>query len=259
MFKRFLYIFIVILILLFLPLAISKLIRDRSTKLFSPLTSVLVRKNIELVNFYREISQIPSLRTENQNLQNQVANLQQALAHQADILRENTVLKNELSVVGSTQNSPKVLANVILEGVDPNDRTLTINAGTQNGIRVGQPAVYQGYLVGKVISTSESTSLIRLITSPQSNIQAWIVDSHAKGLLTGTGNSASLNDILQGVNVAPGSLVETDGLGGSLPQGILIGQIGQIESAQSQPSQNFVVNLGQDPTSLDSLFILINN
>ena len=259
MYKRFIYLFILITLLLLLPISLVSSLRSRTVHSLAPLAAFLVRQNTSAVNFFENIGQIASLRQDNQNLEGQIISLQQQVVQDQDLARENTALRQELGVTGITRTLPKVYAQIILQGSDPLDRTFTIDVGTAQGVKVGQPAVSQGYLVGRVISASTNSAIVRSIASVNSRVQAWLADSQEKGLLLGDGNTVYLSDITQGVKVKANTIIETDYLDNSLPQGILIGQTGVTQSKPSDLSQKFLVTLPQNPNAIEAMFILLTN
>jgi rod shape-determining protein MreC len=173
--------------------------------------------------------------------------------------RENADLRKELGISGVTRDTPKTLTHIILQGDNPLDYTFTIDSGSAQGVKVGQPAVAQGVLIGRVIEVRSQTSIVRSVTSLQSRVQAWLATNQEKGFLVGTGNSVELQDITQGLDIPTGTTIETSGLGGTLPQGILIGSIESIKSAKSDLTQTFRVQLPIDPLSVQSLFILLTD
>lgn len=259
MLKRFAYLSILVILLILVPSSPSAYVRNKASLVMSPVGSFLVKQNVRFTNFFRNIRQISSLRQDKQNLQQELISLQQKLAEQESLRRENDALRQELGVAGVSRNFKKVLAHVIIQGSDPLDRCFTVDAGSNQGVKAGQPAVSQGFLLGRVISVRDNSAVVRSILSKESRIQAWIAESREKGLLVGDGNTAFLSDINQGVTIKDRSVVETSGLGGSLPQGILIGQTDQIISKQSDLSQKFLIKLVQDPTGAESLFILLTD
>lgn len=257
MVKRFLTLFAVVIILFLVPVGVVSMLRDTSTSLSSRPASFFVRQTTAFRNFFVNIRQIGELRGEKEDLQQQVLELQQKLATQENIVRENASLKEELGVTGVTRTTNKVLARIVIQGSDPLDRSFVVDVGKSDGIQQGQPAIYRGSLIGRVTEVREHTSVVRSITSQKSHIQAWLADTREKGLLAGDGNTVTLTEITQGVIVNPDSVIETSGLGGSLPQGILIGRISAKSSQESEASQSFRIVLNQDPNSLESLFILL--
>jgi len=257
MLRRFIALFALVLILIAVPAAVVSSLRDTSSRGVAPLGHFLVRQSTGIRNFFSSITQIGTLRNDKQDLQKQVLELQQQLADRESLARENDALRKELGVTGVTRDFKKALGQVIIQGNDALDHTYTVDVGAADGIKVGQPAVYQGFLVGRVIDVREHSSIVRAITSQKSRVQTWIAETREEGLLVGDGNTVTLKDITQGVEVKANSLVETSGLGGSLPQGILVGQTGALQSAKSDASQSFRVNLPYDPNNLESIFVLL--
>lgn len=259
MLRRTLYVAGFILLLFLLPVRFSSSLRSVVLHSVSPLTKPLVRFNRSISNTWLELAQIPSLLQQRSDLQTQVVGLQEQLLRNQQLTEENTVLRQELGVTGSTSQSPKVYAHIIIQGSDPLDRTAVLDVGTDQGVLSGQPAVYQGVLIGRITSTNRTTSTVRFITSNKSLIQAQISSNQEKGILAGNGVGVGLSDIEQGISPAANSTIETSGLGGSLPAGILIGVIGQVTSKPSSLSQTFQVNLPYDPGLLSSFFILLTS
>jgi rod shape-determining protein MreC len=132
--------------------------------------------------------------------------------------------------------------------------------GTDSGWGLHVVAVIsQGALIGRVTEVRSQSSVVRAITSLSSGIQARLTLNQEKGYLVGTGNGVVLKDISQGLAVESGSVVETSGLGGSLPQGILIGTIDSLQSAKSELSQTFRIALPVDPLNIQSVLILLSD
>lgn len=246
-----------IALLVFLtPNRVGNAFRNKAVHLAAPLTSNLVRRSSRLSTALENIRSIPTLQAQRASLESQVVSLQKQLSDYETTKRENDTLRSELGVTGVTQQTHKVLAQVVLHSTDLTDTTFTVTVGSNQGVHEGQPVVSQGFLIGRIYLVRSTSAEVRTITSDQSRIQVWIADSREKGLLIGDGASAILSDITQGIQVTPHATVETSGLGGSLPQGILVGSINNLLSKPSDPSQRFRLTLPQDPNNLDSVFIL---
>lgn len=257
--KRYAYIIAAIIFLYLIPAIFVESFRNASLRMVGSVGHFFVRQNIGVGSIFHNIYQIPTLKRDKEVLQKQVITLQQQLTETENLKRENEALRNELGIKGFTREAKKVFARVIIQGNDPSDRTLTIDVGSQQGVKVGQPAIFQGTLIGKVITVRDQSAVIRLVTSKESKIQAWVVETRDKGLLQGDGNSVFLSEIDQEAAVREQSVIETSGLGGSLPQGILIGEVGSKQSRKNDLSQKFLVKLPHDPGSLESVFILLIN
>lgn len=256
--RRLPYVAALILVLLLIPLRVSGSLRSFAFKTIRPVARPLTAVNRNLVDTWLSLQQIPSLLEQRHALQDQVVSLQRQLLQAEQLTSENSVLRQELGVTGVSRQSVKVLTHVVVQGNDPADSTLVIDVGTDQGVATGQAATYQGALIGRVIQAGRNTSTVRLITSSRSLIQARIAFGQQKGLLSGMGNGLQLTDVQQGASPELSSPVETSGLGGGLPAGILIGTLGRTLSKPSNPTQSFQISLPYDPATLTAFFILIS-
>jgi len=265
MYRRIFVFILLAFFLLALPLSISDRFRNGAARDLSPITLFFQRQRQGISTFFADLGQIGELRSDKENLQKQVTALQQQVSDYDSLKRENTALQQELGVTGTASQLPKVLGHVIVQGSDPLDRTFTIDVGSAQGIKVGQPVISGGYLVGRITDVRSQSAQVRSIFSSQSIVQAWIPSINDKGLLIGEDNTVSLQKITQGITVPANSLVETSGLGGTssneipLPQGLLIGTTSNNLSKASDPTQSFQVTITQDPNSLETVMVLLTS
>lgn len=257
MLRRYFILVVGAIILLFVPIAVISPLRNATIRAVRPVGEFLTTHNLSVRNAWLNLTSINRTRDERNQLQQQVIALQQQVITSEDLKQENSDLRKELGVTGITQGLPKVFARVVLQGDNPLDYTFTVDVGKDQGVRVGQPAISQGILVGRVIDVRGQSAVVRATTSLQSRIQARLVPSQEKGFLVGTGNGIEIQDITQGLDIPTGTVVETSGLGGSLPQGILIGASDALLSAKSDLTQTFRVTQAIDPLRVQSLFILL--
>ena len=126
-------------------------------------------------------------------------------------------------------------ATVINRNVASWYNTLTLNKGTNNGVKVGNAVVNSKGLIGKIVSVTAFTSEVKLLTTNDTNnkISISIVNNKNKiyGLITKYNYKENYIEI-QGVSntekVSIDDCVYTSGLGGTFPSGILIGKVKEI-------------------------------
>lgn len=257
--RRHLILLAAVVLLLFVPLVAIAPLRDATARLLHPIGVFLTERNQTIRNAWLNLRSIGAVHEERNQLQEQVIALQQKVIADDSLKQENNDLRQELGVTGVTRDTSKVFTHVVLQGDDPLDYAFTIDVGRAQGIQVGQPAVAQGVLIGRVSEVRERTAVVRAVTSLNSRVQAWLVPSQEKGFLVGTGNAVELQEITQGLDIPVGTVVATSGLGGSLPQGILIGSTDAVLSAKSSLTQTFRVTLPVSPQGIHSLFILLTD
>ncbi|OHE17436.1 MAG: rod shape-determining protein MreC [Syntrophobacterales bacterium GWC2_56_13] len=105
-------------------------------------------------------------------------------------------------------------------------KTLLINKGTADGLRVGLAVLSDQGVVGRIIETSWHASRVLLLIDGNSNIDGLIQRSRAQGILQGAGSAGcSLKYISRAEEVLAGDVVISSGLSGVLPKGLLLGVV----------------------------------
>lgn len=105
-------------------------------------------------------------------------------------------------------------------------RTLLIDKGKREGVRIGMPAVSHEGLVGRVLDLGESVSRLLLLTDADSRVGVVLTDSREQGLLVGEGKAlCRLRYLSLETEIRLQESVLTSGAGGIFPKGILVGHV----------------------------------
>jgi len=119
---------------------------------------------------------------------------------------------------------PMVAARVVLDSHGPFANTRLANAGTEKGIKVGNPVMSENGLVGRIMGITTGASRVLLTTDTASKIPVMIDRTNARAILTGDGGPNPKLDYLRGQNpVQEGDRVMTSGDGGVMPRGLPVG------------------------------------
>ncbi|VAX17653.1 Rod shape-determining protein MreC [hydrothermal vent metagenome] len=169
------------------------------------------------------------------------------------LMFENTILVEQLKHygrLGKLLTFPKLdevffeAASVIGRDTTGRVKQLTINKGSDHGIKKNMPVVTHRGLVGRVVLSGSNFSKVLLITDVRSAIDALVQETRA-GLVVVGANSRLLDTRYLAVNsnVKDGDQVVSSGFGGVFPKGLLIGVLKNVSvmkdslflSAQLQP------------------------
>lgn len=114
----------------------------------------------------------------------------------------------------------------------PLENRITLNRGKKSGIKPQLPVISGEGLVGVVQTADENTSQVLLISSPQIRLGAMVQRSPAPyGLIRGESANKMILEILDiKSTVEQGDVVVTSGLSETIPGGIPIGLVAQIEA-----------------------------
>lgn len=130
-----------------------------------------------------------------------------------------------------SNNLQSTAARIISGSTDSWNSTVTIDKGSGSGIYAGMPVTSAGGVIGQVISTGPTSSVVRLLSDEQSSISAMVQSTRAQGMLQGSATGeVTLGFVRTSQEVNVGDVVVTGGLGGVFPKGLPIGQVTSVES-----------------------------
>jgi len=162
-------------------------------------------------------------------------------------------------------------ATIIAKDPDNWYRTLVINRGENDGIKVNMPVIaYQVVMkgevkelvkgvVGKIVEVRGSVSRIQPIIAPEIKVGVKIGESRFPGLLSGytfNSNLCVANYITRAAPVKFGDVILTSGQAGVFPPGLMIGTVVKSELLETSPYQRAIIKPFIDYNLLDEVFII---
>lgn len=159
------------------------------------------------------------------------------------IISENERLKKLLNdyVIDSEEN----VAKVLIDKQSPFLKSIVLNKGSKNNIKLGMAVLDSEYLVGKVVEVNYLTSRVILLSDLNSKIPVIIEPSGYQFILSGTGKN---NGIIQyskdNYEISEENIVYTSGAGALFKAGIPIGKIKNIKS-KNEKNVEFFSDLSQ--------------
>lgn len=167
-----------------------------------------------------------SLRSQNEQLKARLAQLEEARA-------ENERIR-ELVKFAQAQDYRTVGARVIGRPTDSWERSMVVDRGTADGVRLGAPVVAAGGLVGQVIEVTAGSSKVRLITDAGSGVAVIVQRTRAEGVVRGSvAGDLMLDFVAKDKAPEKGDVLITSGMGGAYPKGIVVGEVASAAAAQA--------------------------
>jgi rod shape-determining protein MreC len=157
----------------------------------------------------------------------------------------------------NNQNDASIVANVV--GRDPSNwnASLIIDRGHAEGIEVGQPVVSPLGVVGRIFEVGHNTSKVILVSDPTFAVAAVVGRSRENGLLTGTLQGVLRLQYLTGnADVKVGDAVVTSRLSTAFPEGILIGQITDVQASVNVHTVECLVEPAVDLSELEEVIVI---
>ncbi|MCA1727791.1 MAG: rod shape-determining protein MreC [Actinobacteria bacterium] len=133
--------------------------------IISPLQRAMGNVLRPIGDFFGAITHIGSLRAENQELRQDLAELINQQGDELSLTARNDQLER-LLVLRDSLDVPVRTGRVIANGVSNFEWVVTINLGTINDIRRGMPVIAPDGLVGHVVKVTRQAADVQLILDP---------------------------------------------------------------------------------------------
>jgi len=162
--------------------------------------------------------------------------------HQSRLIKiENTdeikVLNNILSaenkrlreLIDESINSEDIFARVLIDRESPYLKSIVLNRGTKDNVKMGMAVMDRNYLVGQIIEVNYSNSRALLLSDLNSKIPVVIQPPFLQAVASGTGKDHGIieytKDEYKENQIENDAIVYTSGLGGIFKPGIPVGKI----------------------------------
>ena len=144
-------------------------------------------------------------------------------------------------------------------------RRIKLNIGSERGIRFNQPVISPGgELVGRISEVGPKTSWAVLVGDPNCRFSALIKESRNQGGIVAPRQFSSdfrvveLTYLPNDVEVRPGQMVVTSGLGGAFPKEIPVGQVQDSWLSKDGLYIEARIKLHADLNQLEEVRVLID-
>jgi rod shape-determining protein MreC len=126
------------------------------------------------------------------------------------------------------------MAGIVDIDLDPFRQRLVLDAGSAEGVRLGQALIDSGGVMGQVVEVQPHRSIALLITDPDHAVPVQVARSGLRTIAYGTGRPdvLSLPNIPQSADVKVGDVLITSGIGGRFPAGFPVGTVNRLKPDQ---------------------------
>ncbi len=172
-------------------------------------------------------------------------------------------LKKSLDLNQTITDYKKINASVVNRNVGAWYNTVNINKGSKAGIKEGYAVITDKGLIGKVVSVSNFTSTVKLLSTDEVinkiSVKIEVDDKSIYGLLSyydKKNNAYIVEGISDNTEIKNGSKVVTTGLTDAFPTGILIGEVKNVTKDRYQLAKAVEVTPSIDFDDIDIVTVL---
>ncbi|OFV90396.1 MAG: rod shape-determining protein MreC [Acidobacteria bacterium RIFCSPLOWO2_02_FULL_64_15] len=199
---------------------------------------------------------LQGVRTENEALKRQLE-AAQVEAQRQRALADRTRSLEQLLDLRDRANVTTTAAEIIAAGATPDFRTLTIDKGTNDGLRPDLAVIAPAGVVGRVVMPTRRAAKVQLLIDRNAAAGAIVERSRAQGVVVGVGGDRlRLEYVSELADVVVGDLVMTSGIDGIYPKGFAIGRVEIVEKSGSAYTR-IIVRPTVDFTSLEEVLVVL--
>jgi len=208
---------------------------------------------------------LQQIRRENEALKEEVAKLRIAMQRESDAAAQARTLQSLLKLRGELPFETTG-ARVIGGAASPEFRTITIDKGTDDGLRTDMAVIAPSGVVGRIIQPTRRAAKVQLLIDTDAAAGGIVERTRAQGIVVGTKTRYRLEYVPSSADIRVGDRVITSGLEGIFPEfpGSVDGEyprgfvIGHIESLERGAGQyvNVVVRPAVDFSSLEAVLVV---
>ena len=157
------------------------------------------------------------------------------------LIAENKRLRE---LIDESINSEEIFARVIIDRESPYLKSIVLNRGSKDNVKIGMAIMDRNYLVGQIIEVNYSNSRALLLSDLNSKIPVIIQPPFLQAVASGTGKNYGIieytKDEYKENQIEKEAVVYTSGLGGIFKPGIPVGKL-----TNSSDQLSFFSDFGQ--------------
>ena len=142
------------------------------------------------------------------------------------LIAENKRLRE---LIDESINSDDIFERVLIDRESPYLKSIVLNRGTKDNVKMGMAVMDRNYLVGQIIEVNYSNSRALLLSDLNSKIPVIIQPPFLQAVASGTGKNYGIieytKDEYKENQIEKEAVVYTSGLGGIFKPGIPVGKI----------------------------------
>lgn len=196
--------------------------------------------------FFGSFGKAAYLAEQNKKLQDEIDKMKTENAEAVRVKKENESLKELLNLKNTNYKSNSETAIVIAKEAGNWFNVFTVNKGKNDNISENSAVVNSKGLIGRVANSNSVSSNVITIIDPNHSVSGMI--SRTGDLVQVDGNLELMKDglckmtvITEEADIMIGDTVETSGVGGIYPRGIMIGIVKEFKNNEEGTGQYAVV------------------
>lgn len=259
---------IIITVIIFAVMAASTVSREKALHisdavgvLTAPVSGLFSAAGNATHGFFSYFSGLSSYREKYFGAEKEKEELERKIRNLEELENENERLRALLAMKERQKGFETVGAEVV--GKDPGNwfNTFVINKGLNDGLAKNMGVISEKGLIGHIYEIGSTWAKVITLIDPKYGVGATVVRTNDNALVEGDlalsrEGLCKMSYIAKGANVVVGDYVETSGLGGIYPKGLLIGKISQVTADSQGLYQIAAIEPGVDFERISEVLVI---
>jgi len=237
-------------------------IRSGVTTVFSPIEGFFSKIFSPIGNFTSDVRNFGQSKSRITELEKEVDLLKSRKVLDEDVVGQLNQLKQVLDLAGRGEYKV-VAARVINRGSTATfKQTITIDAGSSDGISKNMTVISEAGLVGVVKSVTSNSSIVLLMSDPTFKIGVRIAGTQSIGVVSGQGGNKYLLQLLDAtgeIKVGDNLVARGSQNGSPFVPGVPVGTVSSVQSNASSITQNADVEGASNLERIGVVAVVVSN
>jgi rod shape-determining protein MreC len=237
-------------------------IRSGVTTAFSPIEGFFSKLYSPIGNFTSDVRNFGQSKSRITELEKEVDLLKSQKVLDEDTVGQLNQLKQVLDLAGRGEYKV-VAARVINRGSTTTfKQTITIDAGSSDGISKNMTVISEAGLVGVVKSVTSNSSIVLLMSDPTFKIGVRIAGTQSIGVVSGQGGNKYLLQLLDAtgeIKVGDNLVARGSQNGSPFVPGVPVGTVSSVQSNASSITQNADVEGASNLERIGVVAVVVSN
>lgn len=212
------------------------------------------------------VGQLFSTFSENRKLRSRISDLTSDHVRLQAIQEENQSLKETLGLRDTLTDYQLVTAQTISRSPTTFNTQITINQGSNAGIKLNQMVLAGNGVIGRVTQVNQTNSKVSLISDDSSSSDYFSVEIRTQsgevisGIISGYNKGDGtliMNQLSSDADIDEGDIIMTSGRGGVVPSGLYVGNVSSISDDNYGMSKQIFIKPSGNLNNISTVLVAI--
>ena len=213
----------------------NKTIRNFLVDIIHPLSRIISYPAYTINRIFEEFEYFTKIDEANKKLLIEIAEYKEKLNELYYLKIENNQLQSLLNL-SAPPASKKIAARIIIDSSNFASLNFFIDVGSEDEVKINNPVFNDSGLIGRIISVSNNTSEVLLITDNKSSLPVLSSETNISFFVSGNNKGLEIKHIETPELLNDGEVILTTSSSGYFKEGIIVGRVKKYDDKSGMSS-----------------------